>query len=252
MFKISKAVLKTLASFHNITTIGSDAMEAIRLLVEAQVSKIIKRVVLHAKKRSSLEIKRLYIDDVHKAITELYGRCPLTIPTTTGVATTGVATTGVATTGVATTGVGVGAAKEPPVSLELTNLNVTELQLHRFPFHKLILNTLRLDGYHSTQVGNDITTLLQNEVEFMLYNVLETCSSAMRLAKVSTLTAKIINHVLAEKERTSFTGIVDVRPAKVEPTAPLVEKRPRARSNPFPLGYHEATDHLRRYPNPTT
>ena len=223
MFKISKAVLKTLASFHNITTIGSDAMEAIRLLVEAQVSKIIKRVVLHAKKRSSLEIKRLYIDDVHKAITELYGRCPLTIPTTTGVATTGVATTGVATTGVATTGVattgvattgvGVGAAKEPPVSLELTNLNVTELQLHRFPFHKLILNTLRLDGYHSTQVGNDITTLLQNEVEFMLYNVLETCSSAMRLAKVSTLTAKIINHVLAEKERPSFTGIVDVRPA---------------------------------------
>ena len=208
MFKISKAVLKTLASFHNITTIGSDAMEAIRLLVEAQVSKIIKRVVLHAKKRSSLEIKRLYIDDVHKAITELYGRCPLTIPTTTGVATTGVATTGVATTGV-----GVGAAKEPPVSLELTNLNVTELQLHRFPFHKLILNTLRLDGYHSTQVGNDITTLLQNEVEFMLYNVLETCSSAMRLAKVSTLTAKIINHVLAEKERPSFTGIVDVRPA---------------------------------------
>ena len=186
MFKISKAVLKTLSSYHGISNVSIDSPRRIAVLVERYVHMIIKKSLYYAKKRTTLVLKRLDIDDVSNAIKVLFNREPLKI--------------------------------QGEISTELQkNINtravedkwrrimkpepsdkISPLQLHKSPFHRLILDLTMSEGFN-VQVGNSISILIQNEVEYYLFNLLRLCANVMLISKVATLSDKVISHVLEEQ-----------------------------------------------------
>ena len=177
-FKLSKATLKTLASFHNIKTVSADVLPVFETMIIEFVSEIVSKSLVFANKRT-IPVKRLYIEDVQNACSTIFKRKPLTL------------------------------TENSNMSLELRHKMTTDvvekwkrimkpensdsaftLQLHYSSFHKLVENVMRECGFE-IQIGSSALELIQNETEYFLYAVLKQCKTDMAKKRVETLSTKM-------------------------------------------------------------
>lgn len=177
-FKLSKATLKTLASFHGIKTVSSDVIPIFENMIIDFVSKLVSASLVFANKRT-IPVKRLYIEDVQKACQTVLKRKPLTLVENSNM------------------------SKELDKKITATVINdwkrimkpenidsIFELQLHYSSFHKLVENIMEKYGFE-IQIGSSALELIQNETEYFIFSVLKECKLKLEKRCIGTLSMKI-------------------------------------------------------------
>jgi len=180
-FKLSKATVKTLASFHGIKTVSNDVIGIFENVIISFVENIVSRALKFAIKRS-IPVKRLYIEDVQNACKIIFNRRALTLVDGSDI------------------------SKELQKKLTPDVIQKWEiimkpdddrtitakLQLHHSPFHKLITDIALNNGF-DTQIGSDALLLIQNETEYFLFAALKEYASIMKTKKITTLSSRILS-----------------------------------------------------------
>ena len=177
-FKLSKATLKTLASFHGIKTVSSDVIPLFENMIVDFVSKLVSTSLGFANKRT-IPVRRLYLEDVQRACQDIFKRKPLTLVDCSNM------------------------SKELDRKITKTVINdwkrimkpedtdsIFSLQLHYSSFHKLIENVIDNCGFQ-IQIGSSALELIQNETEYFLFSFLKECKSELEKRRIGTLSMKI-------------------------------------------------------------
>lgn len=179
-FKLSKATLKTLASFHGIRTVSADVIPIFEAMILEFVCELVSKSLEFATKRT-IPVRRLYLEDVQNACILLFKRKPLTL--------------------VDNSDMSIELEKKitPEVVDRWTRImkpddkgSIFGLQLHYSSFHKLIENILSECGFE-IQIGRNALLLIQNETEYFLYAVLNENKKEMVRIGFTTLSKKIYN-----------------------------------------------------------
>ena len=172
-FKLSKATIKTFARFYDIVYVGRDVVSIFEQSIIDYVVKIIDAAIAFARARTGgLSVKRLYLEDIEKGIKKATKHAPPTLD------------------------------EKSVVSSELALLVLetgmrpsSKLLLHRFPLHNLVYDICKSRGEQSIQIGNNTLTLLQNEIEIMIFKLVKDCAKKMKQMHVSTLSVKVVTLV---------------------------------------------------------